>query len=385
MTDLVVISLEKWDGVWRRNQYLIDGLLKTDAGLRVLFVEPAADPLYDLISRRAARRGGGLRVVEQPGSGAGRIWAYQPTKLLPRRIDPGVDGRMASRIQRVADSVGFRNPILWINDPAGAATLETTGWPALYDVTDDWLEADRTEAEHERLIRAEALLMERCAEVVVCSPALVRTKGASRRVTLIPNAVDVEAYRVPRERPGDLPDGPVAVYLGTVHTDRIDVGLCVETAKAVRGRGRLVMVGPALLGPEDRGRLETAGVTLLGAKDRADVPAYLQHADVLLVPHVVTSFTDSLDPIKLYEYRAVGRPVVSTPVAGFREGGDPRITVATGSGFATAVAHSLPARSRFPAGLEDDVATWRIRVVEMRRVLERVSAAGRDPASPESL
>ena len=52
---------------------------------------------------------------------------------------------------------------------------------------------------------------------------------------------------------------------------------------------------------------------------------YLQHADVLVVPHVVTSFTDSLDPIKLYEYQAVGRPVVSTPVAGFRDADDPRI------------------------------------------------------------
>ncbi len=41
---------------------------------------------------------------------------------------------------------------------------------------------------------------------------------------------------------------------------------------------------------------------LLGARPSADVPAYLQHADVLVVPHIVTPFTDSLDPIKLYEY-----------------------------------------------------------------------------------
>ncbi len=77
---------------------------------------------------------------------------------------------------------------------------------------------------------------------------------------------------------------------------------------------------------------------------------YLQHADVLVVPHVVTAFTDSLDPIKLYEYQAVGRPVVSTSVAGFRDADDPRITLADGDAFPAAVAAALPDRDSVPGG-----------------------------------
>ena len=46
MTDLVVLSLEAWDEVWRRNQHLVAGLLRADPALRVLFVEPAVDPLH---------------------------------------------------------------------------------------------------------------------------------------------------------------------------------------------------------------------------------------------------------------------------------------------------------------------------------------------------
>ena len=53
------------------------------------------------------------------------------------------------------------------------------------------------------------------------------------------------------------------------------------------------------------------------------MPGYLQHADVVIVPHVVSPFTESLDPIKAYECLAVGRPTVATPVPGFRELGDP--------------------------------------------------------------
>ena len=372
MTDLVVLSLEGWDQVWRRNQYLVAGLLRTDPKLRVLFVEPAADPLYALASRRRPQVGRGLRPVALDGVAAGRLWSLQPTKLFPRRLDPQVDERAAREVRAVAGRLGFDDPILWVNDPVGATTLKVTGWAGLYDITDDWLEAERTPAEHARLVRDEDFLMGACAEVVVCSPGLVATKSQLRPVTLVRNAVDVEEYRVRRPRPRDLPEGPVALYLGTIHTDRIDVGLCVDTATALRGRGSLVLVGPAPLEAADAARLEAAGVLLLGPKDRREVPAYLQHADVLVVPHVVTSFTDSLDPIKLYEYQAVGRPVVSTPVAGFRDSGDPRVSVASGPEFIEQVSRALPSESRFPEGADGYVPTWADRVDQMRAVIERV-------------
>ena len=76
------------------------------------------------------------------------------------------------------------------------------------------------------------------------------------------------------------------------------------------------------------------------AGDRVLAEGYLQHADVLVVPHVVSDFTDSLDPLKLYEYQAVGRPVVSTPVAGFRDAAG--VIIAGRDQFADAVATSIP-------------------------------------------
>ena len=74
------------------------------------------------------------------------------------------------------------------------------------------------------------------------------------------------------------------------------------------------------------------------------MPAYLQHADVLVVPHVVTPFTDSLDPIKLYEYHAAGRPVVTTPVAGFRDAADTLVTVADRAVFVAAIVDAMASR-----------------------------------------
>ena len=63
MTDLVVISLEAWDAVWRRNQHLVAGLLRARPRLRVLFVEPATDPLHAGWAAHRPRRGRGLRLA----------------------------------------------------------------------------------------------------------------------------------------------------------------------------------------------------------------------------------------------------------------------------------------------------------------------------------
>jgi teichuronic acid biosynthesis glycosyltransferase TuaH len=378
---LVVLSLEAWDDVWRRNQYLVAELCRADPDLRVLFVEPAADPLHRLSRRAAPRPGRGLRPAPAvPGVAPDRILVHQPTKWLPRRVDPRVDDRLARSVERAVARAGLRRPVLWVNDPSGAAAVVRTGWPSLYDVTDDWLAADRSPAEHDRLVADEGTLLARCAEVTVCSPDLVRRKGADRDVTLVTNGVDLDRYREAQARPADLPAGRVALYVGTVHPDRFDVPLLLATARALRGRARVVVVGPVLdVAREHREALAHEEVALLGPRPWTTVPAYLRHADVLLVPHLVNDFTESLDPLKLYEYRAVGRPVVATPVAGFRDDADVR--VAEAARFPDAVLSAVDTAPSPEAdaltGAPPDVPTWTAQAALMRAALDRTRRSRR--------
>ncbi len=369
--ELVVCSLEPWDEVWRRNQYFLDGLLRRNSELRVLLIEPAADPLHTALSRRIPRLGAGLRSL--PGYG-GRLQALQPTKWLPRAVGPLADASLDRSARRAARRLGFSDPVLWVNDPGWAGLLDT-GWPAIYDVTDDWVEAERGAREHERIVAGENRLMAECAVVVVCSTGLQQTKSQIREVELVQNAVDLAAYRTPLPRPADLPGERVVLYVGTLHEDRLDVDLCVRLAQTLAASGdRLVFVGPNALSPANTRRLEASpGTVLLGRRPHTEVPAYLQHADVLLVPHLVDEFTESLDPIKLYEYEAVGRPIAATPVAGFRElAGRPGVVIAS--------AERLP--QRIAALLVDlpgtvgpfEPADWSDRVDAMQEILERTAA-----------
>ncbi|QDO87417.1 glycosyltransferase family 1 protein [Ornithinimicrobium ciconiae] len=376
MTDLIVVSLEDWDEVWRRNQHLVAGLLRSRRVDRVLFVEPGSDPVHALRRRERPRRGRGLQpITDVAGVGADRIWAYQPTKWLPRKFDPNSDARWASEIRRQVKEFDFANPVLWVNDPLGAELL-STGWPALYDITDDWLLADRPAPELARLRRQEDRLLTACREVVVCSPALSRTKSVQRAVTLIPNAVDLDPYRTRQSRPADLPSGPIALYLGTSHRDRLDVELCIATAARLADTGgHVVLIGPAPLPDEDLKRLDRAGAHVLGPRPSASVPTYLQHADVLLVPHVLSDFTASLDPIKAYEYRAARRPVVSTPVPGFVEASDHLVRTVDPEVFAEAVATAIALQVPWSGDLPKDIPSWSQRVKHMAEIISKVEVS----------
>ncbi len=364
---LVVCSLEAWDDVWRRNQFFVRELLATDPDLRVLFVEPAFDVVHE--RRRSSGRihTRGLRPVDEDG----RIVRFEPVKWLPRKVGPLADDWRDAQVLEAVEQLGFVGPRLWINDPSYASLADRVDWPAVYDITDDWTQvADPAEAAKARAW--ETRLFERCEAVTVCSSDLLESRKPLRGdLELIPNAVDAGAMQQPRPRPDDLPEGPTVVYVGTLHTDRLDVDLTARLAEELPGVS-VVLVGPDALDQASRARLDRTGVARIGPRPYRDVPGYLQHADVVVVPHVVSSFTESLDPIKAYECLAVGTPTVATPVAGFRDLGPP-VHVADAASFVDVVAELLETA---PAAAPQPVGTWDGRTRLFCDVLDRIASTG---------
>lgn len=362
--ELVVCSLEAWDEVWRRNQFLVHGLLERNPQLRVLFIEPPVDLVHELRHGRLVKRPR-LRPIGE----SQRLLAFRPLKPLPRAVGPWADRALCAQARRAARHLEFGSPVLWVNDLTYAGLLDSTPWPSLYDVTDDWLLEPVSARELDRRRRLDGRLLEAADEVVVCSAALAASRGAARRVTLIPNGVDVAHFLAPRPRPDDLPTGPVAVYVGSLHDERLDVELVAALAAGIP-RLAVILVGPDALSPESRARLDTVGVHRLGPRPYRDVPAYLQHADVVIVPHRVTPFTESLDPIKAYECLAVGRPTIATPVAGFRDL-EPPVCVVPAERFIDAVSERLDASPCVRRAAT--VVDWAERVASFESVLLRTS------------
>jgi len=292
----------------------------------------------------------------------------RPLKLLPRVLGAFADRLLEAQVMRAVRASKMHRPTVWVNDANYAGLVERTKWPALYDVTDDWLLASMTDRERRRLALRDRFLLEIAQVVVVCSPNLANSRGQRRPVELIPNGVDVALFRNPQPRPSDLPKGPIALYSGVLHEDRLDVELCMQLATQLNDVC-LVLVGPDALRPSTLARLQTlANLKILGARPYTAVPGYLQHADVLVVPHLRNPFTDSLDPIKAYECVAVGRPTVATAVAGFRDLGPP-VHIADRDHF-VGVVERIVDGGWHPA-LSLDVSTWTDRAVKFDAALRR--------------
>jgi teichuronic acid biosynthesis glycosyltransferase TuaH len=149
-----------------------------------------------------------------------------------------------------------------------------------------------------------------------------------------------------------------------------------RTAERLGTAGTVVLVGPIPLAATSRRLLDDAGVLALGPRPSAEVPAYLTNADLLLVPHVITSFTESLDPIKAYEYRAARRPVLTTAVRGFRDVTDPMVRVVDDVDFPDEVRAILTTtRAEGRGSIPVTVPTWDQRVAQMAEVIEAVQGA----------
>jgi teichuronic acid biosynthesis glycosyltransferase TuaH len=350
---VVVISLEPWDDVWRRNQHLSVELVRQGLVTSLWFVEP---PVRGTHPTR-------LRQV-RPG-----IVAVAPTARLPKTLGGLVEvGRHLSRnIVRTAD-------LLWVNDPALGVHCLSPGVPTIYDVTDDWRTAGFPARIVRRIVRAENRLATR-AGTIVCS-AVLQQRWRSRYGVLAPivrNGIDQAAWRSPSsiKLPGA---GPHVGYVGTLHEHRLDLDLVIDLA----GRqeiGTVHLVGPNALSETSSNRLrQVPGLRIHGPVPPTDVPSWMKAMDVLISPHLVNDFTLSLDAIKSYEYAASGRPVVATPSSGFQNLDFADVVLADIEAFASKVIAALTDR-RAPmirpkierirgSSSPHDPGTWAVRAAE---------------------
>ena len=366
--DVICLSLEPWNEVWRRNQHMATELLRLRPNMRLLFAEAPIDVLWSIRQGHLPKRSDLHPIGE-----TGRLWAMAPRKWLPRRIRPGVDESLFRQVLSAGKELGFAKPLLWINDCTYAPLIERTGW-LLASGDDRWLERQRTNY---------SLALRDAGEVVVCSPALAESRGRDRPVHLVPNGVDVDFLRTPMARPSDLPDGRIVLYQGTLSAGRLDIDLCASLARRLAGRASLVFVGPNSLSKVAESTVLDAGAIILGSRPYSQMPAYLQHADVLVVPHQITPFTESLDPIKAREFLAVGRPVVSTPVAGFRDLDRP-VVVADAKEYVDAVEGVLDEEPMAPGPgpLTGEPTTWATQAVAFLAAFDAAAGGGSAPQRP---
>lgn len=180
--------------------------------------------------------------------------------------------------------------------------------------------------------RVNALERELCAACRFVAP--VSTAHASDLMQLgpapvvtVPNGVSAEFVRRLRQKPeppADLPPSarPVVGCVGQI-TVAYDLDLIGALADAVP-EADFVFIGPAFdadpLWPKRvAAALDRPNVRWLGPKPHAELPAYLARFDVCFVPLRVSDHNHRRSPLRLFDYLAADKPVLSTALAAARE------------------------------------------------------------------
>jgi glycosyltransferase involved in cell wall biosynthesis len=132
-----------------------------------------------------------------------------------------------------------------------------------------------------------------------------------------PNAADVELFKTAATEILSKPHGlnfndrKIIGFTGSIEY-RTDFTLLYEIAKYHNDK-ILYLVGP-VIGDEHvkSGLTKMPNVVFAGAKKLHELPSYLQYFDCCIIPYKVNKLTASIYPLKINEYLAAGKPVVST-------------------------------------------------------------------------
>ncbi len=146
---------------------------------------------------------------------------------------------------------------------------------------------------------------------------VLRRRGEAR-LAVSSNGVDFDFYR---EFDGsfalDAPFSavlargkPVLMYYGAL-ASWYDYELTKKLAAT--GRYSIVLYGIKYDGSFDASGIgETENVFFLGAKDYRELKYYAKRADLLIIPFLINDITRATNPVKLFEYMALGKPIVTT-------------------------------------------------------------------------
>ncbi len=243
-----------------------------------------------------------------------RFWVFSPV-TVPGETGQKMSGfALAPQIRLAAARAGIRRPLLWMHCPAGAGLIEELKPVATIMQRTDRFEAF-PEGDSELLGRQVSSIKAAADLVVYAAPHLMDEEaGTVRRQVLVTHGVDVEMFvaegnkRAPGPADAAIVPKPRVGFIGGIDAHTFDPALFYGVARRLADVN-FVMIGASSL-PE--GWCEQPNVRFLGRKPYEVVARYMAAMDVLIMPWNRSPWIKACNPIKLKEYLAVGRPVVTT-------------------------------------------------------------------------
>jgi glycosyltransferase involved in cell wall biosynthesis len=279
------------------------------------------------------------------------IWPSFRSRL-DRWLNRQLLGRRLARLARALPAP----PVVMSTQPTMAALVGS--FPAerwVYYCVDDfahWPGLDQV-----TLRELENQLYDKADHIIAASSVLARkARQRGRDPKILTHGVDVRWWRR-REPTTHLPcldklERPLVVFWGLIDR-RLDAAFLQQLGRDLQ-RGTVVLVGPESK-PAD-GREHTPRLVRLPAIPFNHLPTLARAADALIMPYADQPLTCAMQPLKLKEYLATGKPVIARTLPAVDSWTDCLDAVATPAEFSRAV------RLRLATGLPEEQRQARARL-----------------------
>jgi glycosyltransferase involved in cell wall biosynthesis len=228
---------------------------------------------------------------------------------------------------------GIKNVIYWLNTCANVKhiynKIQKRVKLKIFDWSDDWESFKKYHVEEKQETKDKKdncrcplmAILDSDYIFTVSKTLFDRAVALNSNAYIIRNATDFSNFK--RSQDNDLQKikcledlkAPIIGYVGYI-LNRIDFDL-VDLICQKNDTCQVVFVGPMMETLVLPGKIKNnARIHFLGAVDYQQLPHYIQYMDVLTIPHFIDEVTTTMDPIKIYDYMATGKPIVTTQVAG---------------------------------------------------------------------
>lgn len=302
-----------------RNYHVLQGLLKDPRIDKILTID-----FLPHTFKRSVKNWLRLLSSRPPGTVVERTTTSICSKVSDKlyvysTVDPLLSqDRMHARINHLAKILGLAPALLWSFTPLYTRYFtKVTAVKRIFDAVDDWSEHPAY-AQIKSVLKDNYQILASSADTIFTVTEHIANTlfSGNSKAVCVPNGVDTTFFSTPQAAPADLASlpGKRIGYIGVLQS-RIDFNLIAESARTFPDAS-FPLIGPVWPDADTRPVRGIPNVYFLGKKHYDELPAYAQHLDVGIIPHITSAFVHSMNPLKMFEYLAAGKPVVTTPVSG---------------------------------------------------------------------
>ena len=274
------------------------------------------------------------------------FWVYSPFTMPVHHLAwarPLNKKILEYQIRSVSHKLGIKKPVVLVACPAAcevALSMEKTR--LIYQRTDRFEEYPNVDNEtikrYDRQLKANADLT-----IFVSSSLFNEESKECKNAIFLDHGVDFDLFasaETIEQKPTEMQDmkKPVVGFFGDIEDHLLDFALIQKIVDSLPEMN-FVFIGTVMSDCSKWNSREN--VWLLGKKPYEQIPHYGKCFDVAIMPWVQTRWIDVCNPIKLKEYLALGKPVVSTPFAELQKYHDVVYEAKTADDFVSSIKKAL--------------------------------------------